>query len=464
MPRTINCPQCKAPIQVDPAKVLFTCEYCGTQGKNTAFAPAAGARPQGVPAPQGASPPCHPPGAPAPQGGASPPCHPPGQYPRGHGHQGPYPPPPHGQPYPMLRARRAGGIPVWPFILGGVVLLLFFGIVAALVVVGITTSKRPRSKFGLLNKSNKYKANKYKYRSRYRFPGESSAEAAQSRKLAAYEMCIYRHSGRVLRSRARYLSWIRAPASGPTCSERHKYGPYKLLSSINCRNAVRKVRDRSPEMDALERAGTRYLAALKTLEPLHRKAERYYKQEDYEDDGCKKGKKLHGKLMAGWDRLIEWDQAIRKVVAPKRSAILLRRLKSSKKNKGVAYFYVKTRLSAQVMVGTLSKQDRATEADLAKIRKVISRFDDDLQDLEEAYRKTRASRRPLYMTLVKSRAGLLLKAAKRFRRRLESGRQLKPYERRLQATGSGWVVKGSFERVEFDYHNLLEYASKVKFR
>ena len=473
MPKTINCPQCKAPIQVDPAKALFICEYCGTQGKNTVFnMPAAGAPPgsppvgavppagQGHYPPVGQAPPQgpYPPQGPsAPQGGQYPPQG--GQYPPPGGPypQGPYPPPPMGRPYAMLRAQRASGVPKWPFILGGVVLLMIVTLVASIVVFGVSRSKHRRSRL------SKYSYKKY---SRYQrgFPGETSRDASLDRKLAAYEGCIYRHTTRILQSRARYLSWIKDSATGPTCNERYKHGPYKLLAFTTCRNGLRRVRHKSPDLDSLEKAGDRYLTALTILEPLHLSAKRYYKQEDYEDDGCKKGRKLHGQLMDGWDQLIEWDSAIRKLVVPKRKALLQRRLSSAKKSKGVAYHYVRTMLSAQKMVETLRKQAQAAEANVPLIRQVVSRFGDHLEDLEVAYRKRRASRKPYYMSLVKSRAGNLLKAAKQFRRVKESGRQLTIYQRQTIARGSGWLVKGSIQRVEYDYQHLLEYASKVKFR
>lgn len=463
MPKTVTCPQCKAPFEVDPDKAVFTCEYCGAQSKNTIRVVAAAAQPQGVPPPGGAAPP---PGQyPPPGPGQYPPGpeqYPPGPYPPQGVGQGPYAPPPYGQP-PQNKARRAAGIPKWPFFLGGAVVFIIVALVTGIVAFGVTQSRHKRSKFGLFNKY-KYKKHRYK-RNQRGFPGESSRDSALDRKLSSYEGCVYRHTNRILQSRVRYLSWMKDASSGPTCEERYKYGPYKLFSFSNCKKRIHEVSDRRPAMSSLEKAGDRYLAALKALEPLHRAASKYYKQEDYEDDGCKKGRKLHDKLMENWDALLEWDRIIRKIVVPRRSALLKRRLSTaSKRSKGVAYYYVKTRLSAQEMVETLRKQARVSEADLPLIRKAITRFEDDLENLEESYRKARASRRPIYMSLVKTRAGHLLKAAKRFRRGLESGRQLKPYERRMIARGSGWVVKGSIERVEYDYQYLLEYASKVKFR
>ncbi len=460
MPKTINCPHCKAPIQVDPAMALFTCEYCGTQGKNTVYAPAA---PPAGGAPVGVPPPAGPPPGPPPPGGYSPP---PGGPPPGapaplHGRpQGPYPPPPPGQDILRLRAARKTSTPKWPFILGGGVLLLMVGMVIVAVVFGVKSSKK-RKRYGGYGK---YKS---KYKSRYAlgrgFPGESYKDKSLNRKLGSYEQCIYRHTPRVLQSRARYLSWIDDSAAGPSCHERTKYAPRKLMSISACKTAVRNARGMTPEMDDLEKAAKRYLAALTALEPLQRSAARYYKQEDYEDDDCKKGRKLHKKLMARWDELIEWDRAMRKELLPARRALSKRRLKLSKGDRGVAYRFVRLRFSAAKMVKTLRKQANAAEADLPKIRKAIVSYGDDLDELEDAYRKSRGKRRPYYMSLVKSRGRALHKAAKQFRRARQSGRRPRSYEQKMIARGAGWLVKGSIHRVEYDYNYLLEYAAKVKF-
>ena len=351
-------------------------------------------------------------------------------------------------------------MPKWPFVLGGGVLLAMIGMMGLIIFFGVKGSKK-RKRYGSYGK---YKS---KYKSRYALgrgvPGESYKDLSLNRKLGAYEQCLYRHTPRVLSSRARYLSWIDDSAAGPTCQERTKYAPRKLMSYSACETAVNSASSMTPEMDELESAAKRYMAALTALEPLHRAAERYYKQEDFEDDSCKKGRKLHKKLMARWDELIEWDRAMRKEVLPARRALSKRRLKLTQKSKGVAYRFVKLRLSAARMVKTLRKQAGADEANLPKIRKAIARFDEDLDELGEAYRKTRGSRRPYYMSLVKSRGSALLKAAKQFRRARKSGRQIRSYERQMVARGSGWLVKGSIHRVEYDYNYFLDYAARVKF-
>ena len=369
------------------------------------------------------------------------------------GQPGTYPHPP--RPGFPLHRPHVATVPRWPFILGGAVVVMVIAAVAAMAVFGVTRAKKRRS----------YKYNKHRYSKQARgFPGETAKDRKLNAKLAAYEGCIYRHSSRILQARSRYLAWIKNPSLGPTCQERYKYGPSKLSYFSSCRREIRRARDESPGLSELEKAGDHYLQALETLEPLLRKANRYYKREDFRDDDCQKGRKLHGKLMTAWDQLIEWDRAIRKLVLPKREALLKRRLALVSASKGLPYYYVKTLMDAQQMVETLRKQERGSELNMPLVRKAITSFEDHVDGLDEAYRTSPSARRPYMMSVFKLRAGYLLKAAKNYRRHKESGRDFRSWERRSLDRGSGWVVKGSFERVEYYYQQVLEYAPKVKFR
>ena len=101
------------------------------------------------------------------------------------------------------------------------------------------------------------------------------------------------------RSYDRYVSWIDVK-KGPTGKERYiSYGLYEInQSSVNdVRAAAQKGPAMKPALPELDAIITRLADAFVALEPLVQKAHDYYDQEDYKDDGAKRGQELHEQMM-----------------------------------------------------------------------------------------------------------------------------------------------------------------------
>jgi len=110
--------------------------------------------------------------------------------------------------------------------------------------------------------------------------------------------CLNR-AERALQSEERYRSW-RQGDSEPTCQERVIYGLYTLYPDApeRCREAAGALGD-----GASANAATELAEAVAALVPIVAEADRYYGAENYRDDGCADGRRLHGPLLAGYGRV-----------------------------------------------------------------------------------------------------------------------------------------------------------------
>lgn len=119
--------------------------------------------------------------------------------------------------------------------------------------------------------------------------------------LGQAQRCFLRAVPRMLQSRDRYASWVDV-AAGPTCHERIIYGLYAAYDDAIalCADAAAAAAvDGRMSAFRLQELSARVAEGI----PLLRKAERYYDDRTYEDDGCAAGRAMHAPLMRMWDAL-----------------------------------------------------------------------------------------------------------------------------------------------------------------
>jgi|GEM_PF-762974 len=117
--------------------------------------------------------------------------------------------------------------------------------------------------------------------------------------------CVNRTLVRTRDSHARYLSWVDA-TRGPTCQERHVYGLYSCYedSIARCQHAA--------QLDA----DFQDLALVNAqLVVLLEKANRYYSDDDYLDDGCQRAREMHPTLMDLFGRAMTANENARRLLA-----------------------------------------------------------------------------------------------------------------------------------------------------
>ena len=109
--------------------------------------------------------------------------------------------------------------------------------------------------------------------------------------------CLNR-AERALQSEERYRSW-RQGDTEPTCQERVIYGLYTLYDDAprRCREAAGSI------VGDGAGAATELANAVSALGPIVNEADRYYGAENYRDDACADGRRLHGPLLAGYGRV-----------------------------------------------------------------------------------------------------------------------------------------------------------------
>src|SRR4051812_5787715 len=101
------------------------------------------------------------------------------------------------------------------------------------------------------------------------------------------------------RSYDRYASWVDVK-KGPTGKERYiSYGLYEISKSSvdEVKQAAQKGPQLKPALPELDGVIGRLAESFSALAPLVKKADDYYEQEDYKDDGAKGGQELHASMI-----------------------------------------------------------------------------------------------------------------------------------------------------------------------
>jgi hypothetical protein len=134
-------------------------------------------------------------------------------------------------------------------------------------------------------------------------PAVVDPDASLQAKLGGYIDCI-NDTSNVRSSHDRYLEWVDEKA-GPTCKEPNiDYGMYEVSADAvqTCSGAAEKGKTLPPPLPALEAAAAEVASIYAELAPLNNKAETYYEQGDYKDDGCAFAKQSHPALISLFDR------------------------------------------------------------------------------------------------------------------------------------------------------------------
>lgn len=286
---------------------------------------------------------------------------------------------------------------------------------------------------------------------------EEKADRALGAKLAPYVELGNRFFDRAYSSKQRYLSWVADPATGPTCKERHVYGLYKIYKMGKHAEKIQKANEASPRMKKLEEAATKVLLALDKLGPLLKKADRYYSQKDYKDDGCKKGQEMHPKLMGAWKDFEANEKVLSGIVFKQSRAMHQRLLGYIEKKHGKdhqRYYHKKVALDARGLVKMLPEG----KAEAATAAKALAAFDKVVQEMDSNAKK---GKEPSGYSRFRSTANSFVKACKERVRRLKRGKAYSKSDQRSIDRGSGWMVKGSFAKVIRAFNSLIDASNSV---
>ncbi|XQA73998.1 YiiG family protein [Xanthomonas sacchari] len=204
--------------------------------------------------------------------------------------------------------------------------------------------------------------------------GASDADQALTGKLNAYIECFNKVDGRIHEGAQQYVRWMADPKAGPTGKETSVYGPAPIdeYAMKLCDAPMTEAIAAKPSLPALDAAAKRYLAALKTLQPLANQARDYYDREDYQDDQFAKGKQLHAPLMAALSEFHEASEAFSHELEAQNDAAQREQLKAMEKAEGRTrdFYRLSMMLEAKDIVGLMQDD----EFDTAKATALVAGF------------------------------------------------------------------------------------------
>jgi hypothetical protein len=279
------------------------------------------------------------------------------------------------------------------------------------------------------------------------------APPSRAAKVQPYIACLNRHSERAFASRARYLSW--SAKTGPTGKEKIVYGLYSLYDPDDCSRGIEAANKMEPHDVPLEKAGSAFAEALFDLVAAVRQANDYYEPGDYKDDKMAKGRALHPKLMAAWDRFAVADAELRPVIERINDLIQLENLDAIEKREGhkTSYFVLNLMIKAKAVL----RAERSGAADGFEIRQAVQALDAldvSIQDLE-TYGLAHSSEKAGSIFLSAARS--FLKSGKELMRRVRDKVPYSQGERMLLGSqGSSWMVEGSPGALTHNYNQLVE--------
>jgi hypothetical protein len=281
-------------------------------------------------------------------------------------------------------------------------------------------------------------------------------------KLAGYIDCINNTSRRIGDAEDRYLDWV-DPKVGITGKEKNVYGLYEISDQSTCINGIKTAADAEPDDPETEGAATEYLAALEAVMPLVNEAHKYYDEEDYKDDKFAKGKELHPKLVAAFEKFGTADDKFRKLVVDKNEALQERELARVEKEEGKKLsFHNKFVMSKAKKLVEASDVKDLKELDLAKYEVVLGEFEKAVDELEAYVKdhKAEADSVSMFSSFV-GKAGEMRKAAKELMRRKRDKPEFTADEIEYLNQGHTHLVEGNPGAVLKVYNDLVGDSNRL---
>src|SRR3954454_3141260 len=141
------------------------------------------------------------------------------------------------------------------------------------------------------------------------------------------------------RSYDRYTSWVDVK-KGPTGKERYiSYGLYEISKSSvdDVKQAAQKGPQLKPALPELDATIVRLAESFSALEPLVKKANDYYDQEDYKDDAAKGAQELHAAMMPLFQSTFAAERELRRGLDAVKASVDRRLLAEVEKKSGRKY-------------------------------------------------------------------------------------------------------------------------------
>ena len=253
----------------------------------------------------------------------------------------------------------------------------------------------------------------------------------------------------------RYASWVEVK-KGPTGKERYiSYGLYEISKSAvdEVKQAAQKGPQLKPALPDLDAVIVRLADAFGALEPLVKKAQDYYEQEDYKDDAAKGARDMHDKMMPLFERTFAAERELRRSLDTLKGQVDQRQLAQIEKLSGRKYeWHLRSYLlAAKALINLLPDSAEVPPIDAASYKKRYG-------ELEATYNafQTFASENPderkkvIMASFVDSAVKDFFTASKFLRRTLEAAK----LDRREYVTRVAAVAK--------TYNDLIQRTNSMR--
>lgn len=286
--------------------------------------------------------------------------------------------------------------------------------------------------------------------------GDLEPDQALARKIDGYVECINHHSGDVSRTQNQYLGWMEDEEKGPTGREAFVGGIMELNESSRCREHIAHAASLSPAMPELESLASNWLAALNAATEVVHEAHTYYALESYKDDGMRKGKELHPRLMQAFARFDEEDARLYAQIKAMRDEIdqeNLKRLAADPSRRreylrGVLHDRAKKMLSVSVQAGT-------PDFKLEALNSTMTEFETSYFELEAFLKPHMQDREYRNDVGVLKEAFEYLKQTKTLQRRVRDKTPFSDGERMLINANAAQMVDGHPAKVRAAYNSFI---------
>jgi len=181
--------------------------------------------------------------------------------------------------------------------------------------------------------------------------GQDLVDEQMQEKLDEYIKCLNTLSSSIHRARGRYLFYV--PKAGPKGTERDA-DIYVLTSgaAASCATGVTKSKAMPPPDAKLEGAGDEYSAAATAVDQVITEMHSYLELKSFKDDKWAKGKAIHPRLIAAFDRFSAADKTLHDTLDGITKPLNQRALVRIEKEEGQKFRYwrKKTLINAREMI------------------------------------------------------------------------------------------------------------------
>ena len=278
-------------------------------------------------------------------------------------------------------------------------------------------------------------------------------------RLGEYIDCYNALDNQAYKSIARYRSWVKDMAQGPSGKEMVVYGLYTIdVNKVaKCKASFGKLGAKPNKLDS---AAVAFIDSLSELGALVEEANLYYDRENYKDDGFAKGKAMHAPLANAMKKFQTQSSIFSEEIEIENDRVLDAEMHALEKKEGRQLPYLRMALmnKAKHLIRLIAED----EFDATPAAALLADYES-LTDEAIAYVKKNTAD-------VGSRWSSLGRATEDYRKaakeRVRRIRDKVPYndgEKMMLKPGSAWMVEGSQEKVIKAYNGLVEASNRADF-